>query len=294
MRFLYEEMTWAETDAAAAAGAVAVLPFGTTEQHGPHLPLMVDYLCAGSVARAAVERLVTAQPDQSAPPRAVVLHPVVYSFNEHHMDLPGTIAISATNIINYMVDIGRSLAHHGFQRIVILNGHGSNMPFTDVSARLITNQTPSICCGLAWWSLLDEQDLAWRESEWPGGFSHACELETSMLLHLRPDLVDMSKAVRTMDEVQRSPHIFWDLQRGSRVFFQEWWSRNSMTGVQGDATKATAEKGRVVFDAAVRKLAAFLEEFQAREIRPRRDAHTAQQADGRRRWWLADAGAPLG
>jgi creatinine amidohydrolase len=294
MKFLYEEMTWAETDAAAAAGAVAVIPFGTTEQHGPHLPLMVDYLCAGSVGKAAVERVCAAQPDQAAPPRAVLLHPVVYSFNEHHMDLPGTIAISADTIIKYMVDIGRSLAHHGFQRIIILNGHGSNMPFTDVSARLITNQTPSICCGLAWWSLLDEQDLAWRESEWPGGFSHACELETSMVLHLRPDLVDMSKAVRTMDEVQRSPHIFWELQRGAPVFFQEWWSRNGVTGVQGDATLATAEKGRIVFEAAVRKLAGFIEEFAAREIRPRQDVHTAKQADGRRRWWLSDAGAPLG
>src|SRR5687768_3528853 len=106
MKFLYEEMTWAETDAAAAAGAVAVLPFGTTEQHGPHLPLMVDYLCAGSVGQAAVEQFVAAQPDQAAPPRAVLLHPVVYSFNEHHMDLPGTIAISATTVIDYMVDIG--------------------------------------------------------------------------------------------------------------------------------------------------------------------------------------------
>jgi creatinine amidohydrolase len=115
-----------------------------------------------------------------------------------------------------------------------------------------------------------------------------------MVLHLRPDLVDMSKAVRTMDEVQRSPHIFWDLQRGARVFFQEWWSRNSVTGVQGDATLATAEKGRLVFEAATRKLADFIDEFRQREIRPRRDVHTARQADGRRRWWLTDADAPLG
>lgn len=286
MRYLYEEMTWAETDAAAAAGAVAVLPFGTTEQHGPHMPLMVDYLCASSVGRAAVEAVCREQADQSAPPRAVLLHPVVYSFNEHHMDLPGTIAISADTIIKYMVDIGRSLAHHGFQRIVILNGHGSNMPFTDVSARLITNQTPSICVGLAWWSLLKPEDLAWRESDWPGGFSHACELETSMVLHLRPDLVDMSKAVRTMDEVQRSPNIFWDLQGGAPVFFQEWWSRNGVTGVQGDATMATAEKGRLVFEAATFRLTSFIEEFAGRTIRPRRDVHTARQADGRRRWWL--------
>src|SRR6476620_2466638 len=154
MKYLYEEMSWPEADAAAAGGAVAVIPYGTTEQHRQHMPLMVDYLVAGSVARSAVERVVAAQPDQSAPPRAVALHPVSYSFNEHHMDLPGTIAISAHTIIDYLVEIGRSLAHHGFARMVILNGHGSNAPFMDIAALLITNQTPSICAGLAWWTLL--------------------------------------------------------------------------------------------------------------------------------------------
>lgn len=291
VKFMYEEMSWVESDRAAAAGAVAVIPFGTMEQHGPHLPLSTDFVCATGVARGAVERVNAGLPDD-AQPRAVLLHPVTYSFNEHHMDLPGTIAIGAHTIIDYMVDIGRSLAHHGFHRLMILNGHGSNMPFVDVASRLISNQTASICCGLGWWSLFADEDLAWRESEWPGGFSHGCELETSLMLHLRPDLVDMSQAVRTMEEVQRSEHIFWDLQRPARVFFQEWWSRNSTTGVQGDPTVATAEKGQKVYEVATRKIAALIEEFGQRAIRPREDVHTARQADGRRRWWIGDAGAP--
>jgi creatinine amidohydrolase len=288
VKYLYEEMSWPQADAAAAAGAVAVIPYGTTEQHGPHMPLMTDYLIAGSVARAAVERVVAAQPDRSTAPRAVVLHPVTYSFNEHHMDLPGTVAIGAHTIIDYLVEVGRSLAHHGFARMVILNGHGSNAPFMDIAARLITNQTPSICAGLAWWSLLTAEDRAGMEV--PSGLdSHAGETETSLVLHLRPELVDMSKAVRTIDEVQRSQSIM--AAERSSVNFQEWWSRNSTTGVQGDATKATAEKGRALFEAAASRVAAFVEEFAAREIRPRTDMHTAPQADGRRRWWLGDGNA---
>jgi creatinine amidohydrolase len=288
VKYLYEEMSWPQADAAAAAGAVAVIPYGTTEQHGPHMPLMTDYLIAGSVARAAVERVVAAQPDGSAAPRAVALHPVTYSFNEHHMDLPGTVAIGAHTIIDYLVDVGRSLAHHGFARMVILNGHGSNAPFMDIAARLITNQTPSICAGLAWWSLLTAEDRAGMEV--PSGLdSHAGETETSLVLHLRPDLVDMAKAVRTIDEVQRSRSIM--AAERSSVNFQEWWSRNSTTGVQGDATKATAEKGRALFEAAARRVADFVEEFAAREIRPRTDMHAAPQADGRRRWWLGDGSA---
>jgi creatinine amidohydrolase len=148
---------------------------------------------------------------------------------------------------------------------------------------LITNQTPSICAGLAWWTLLDAEDRLGMEV--PDALDrHAGETETSLLLHLRPDLVDMSKAVRTIDEVQRSEHVF--SPDGSSVVFQEWWSRNSRTGVQGDATRATAEKGRVLFEAASRKVAAFVGEFGQREIRPRQDLHTARQADGTRRWWL--------
>jgi len=291
MRFLYEEMSWPECDAAAAAGAVAVLPFGTMEQHGPHLPLATDIITSSSIARGAVERLC-AEADPNRPPPAVVLHPVPYSFNEHHMDYPGTIAIGAHTVIDYVTDIGRSIAHHGFRRMVIVNGHGSNAPFMDVACRLITNQTAAICAGLSWWSLLTEEDYAWRESAWPGGFSHGCELETSLLLHLRPDLVDMSKAPRDMDDVQRSEHIYWDMVRPTPVFFQEWFSRNSRTGVQGDATLATAEKGRLVYEAAVRKVAGFIAEFSRRAIPPRRDHHQAGREQGRR-WWITDDRTPL-
>lgn len=294
MKFLYEEMSWEEADRAAAGGAVAVIPFGTMEQHGPHLPLMTDYLCASGIAYGAVERVVARQPDQSGPPRAVMLHPVPYSFNDHHMDLPGTIAINPHTVIEYMTGIGKSLAHHGFSHIIILNGHGSNMPFVDLAARQINNHTASICTGLGWWSLFRPEDFTWRESEWPGGFSHGCELETSLVLFLRPEVVDMSKAVRTMDSVQRSENIYWDLQKGAPVFFQEWWSRNSLTGVQGDPTVATAEKGRLIHETATSRIADFIEEFSRREIRLRQDVHQARQADGRRRWWLTDAGTPLG
>jgi len=83
----------------------------------------------------------------------------------------------------------------------------------------------------------------------------------------------MSKAVKTMDEVQRSEHIFWDLARGGPVNFQEFFSRNSSTGIQGDPTLATPEKGKQLADAATRHLANFLLEFRGRQIRPRRDFH---------------------
>jgi len=269
--YRYEELSWPQVREAVQHDPVVVLPVGTTEQHGPHLPLMTDYLTAGRLAEDAVRSLADAAGDGPVP--ALVMHPVPYSFNEHHMDYPGTIAIDAHTIIDYLACIGRSLAHHGFRHIVLYNGHGSNAPFIDIAARLINNQTAAICAALSWWSLLHPEDLSWRESPYPGGFSHACEAETSLILHLQADLVDMSKAVKTMDEVQRSEHIFWDLARGGPVNFQEFFSRNSSTGIQGDPTLATPEKGKQLADAATRHLANFLLEFRGRQIRPRRDFH---------------------
>src|SRR5579859_1524589 len=261
-------MTWPEIREAVKMDPVIVLPVGTTEQHGYHLPLMVDYLCAGEVARAAVERSAG---------HALLMHPVTYSFNEHHLDYPGTISIDPHVIIDYLVCIGQSLAHHGFKRILLFNGHGSNVPFLDVAARTITNRTSAICAMTSWWSLLKKEDLAWRESVIPGGMSHACELETSMLLKLRPDLVQMDKAVDEVDGVQRSEHIFWDLSGGGRVTYQEFFSRNTVSGVAGQPTLATAAKGEIAFNAAVSDLVRFFDEFRQREIRPRRDLHDAEK-----------------
>jgi creatinine amidohydrolase len=266
--YFYQDLSWPELRDLAATDPVVVLPVGTTEQHGPHLPLSTDYLTAGTIARAAVEQIY---------PHALVMDAVPYSFNEHHMDYPGTINIDVHTIIDYIAAIGTSVAHHGFRHIVLFNGHGSNVPFLDVAARMITNRSTAICALASWWSLLSPEDFAWRESPFPGGFSHGCEAETSLLLHITPDLVDMKKAVRTMDEVQTSEHIWWDIAGSSGVTFQEFFSRNTSTGVQGDATVATEGKGRLLCTAATQRLSAFLEEFRRRDIRPRRDLHADSQ-----------------
>src|ERR1700722_5556285 len=186
LKYRYEEFTWPEIREAVAQNRVAVLPVGTVEQHGPHLPLVTDVLTAGEMSRLAVA---------SAPAESVLLPPVYYSFNEHHMDFPGTIAVEGPSIIKYVTDIGRSLARHGFRKILLVNGHGSNVPFLDVAARNITNSTAAVCAMASWGSLIPGSQLRgrrWRKL--PAVIKTRCELETSVLLHLRPDLVQMEKA----------------------------------------------------------------------------------------------------
>jgi creatinine amidohydrolase len=265
--FRYEELKSPEVGQAALQDPVVVLPVGTMEQHGPHMPLMVDYIIPQRIANEVAEQLA---------PNVIVMPPVVYSFNEHHMDFPGTIAINMYTIIDYVAQIGFSLAHHGFRHIVLLNGHGSNVPVMDLAMRRINNESAAISVLANYWALIRAEDLTWdRESH--GVSHHADEDETSLMLYLYPHLVDMGKAVRTVEEVQQSEHIWGAWPANTRIHYQEFFSRNTSTGIQGDPTGASAEKGEVLYKAAVRRTAAFFEEFRAREIRPQRDFHPKPQ-----------------
>ncbi len=262
-RFLWEEHSWPELREAARAEKVVVLPVGTIEQHGPHLPLATDCITSREMSRLAVERI---------PDEAVLMPQVFYAFNEHHLDFPGTIAVEGQTFINYVTDIGRSVAYHGFRKILLVNGHGSNVPFLDVAARNVTNRTEAVCALVPWWNLAHPAIEEIRESVYPGGMSHGCELETSVILHLRPDLVAMEKAEKDIS-FPTSRWIYWDLQKPAPVHFMEWFSRNSRSGTVGDPTLATREKGERVVECVVENLIDLIRDLRARVIPPRVDHH---------------------
>src|SRR5437899_2526901 len=124
--YVYAKLTWPEINDAVEAGKVPVVPVGSIEQHGPHLPLDVDCVCPTGVAFAAAERL----PDQ-----ILVLPTIVHGYTAHVMDFPGTINIHYEHFIAMVLDVVKSLAYHGFKKVILLNGHGSNMPNLDLVAR---------------------------------------------------------------------------------------------------------------------------------------------------------------
>ena len=155
---------------------------------------------------------------------------------------------------------------------MLVNGHGSNVPFLDIVARNINNHTESVAAMVSWWSLSDPALTEVREAPYPGGLSHGCELETSVIMHFRPDLVQMEKAERDMD-YPMGKYFFWDLQKGSKVHFQEFFSRNSRTGTKGDPTTSSPEKGRRIVECVVANMIELVREFRARPILPRVDHH---------------------
>ena len=239
------------------------MPVGTMEQHGPHLPLMTDFCIATEVARRAIEQV---------PDEALLMPTIYYGFNEHHMDFPGTIAIDGHHFVDYVADVGKSLAHHGFRKIILVNGHGSNVPFLDAAARAVTNSTPAVCAMVPWWTLAASAAREIRESERPGGICHGGEAETSAMLYLRGEMVRFEKAKKEIG-FQKSRYIHWDLLDKPPVTFMEWWSRFSKSGVVGDPTLATREKGEKLVETAANELAEFIKEFRRRKIADRVDHH---------------------
>ncbi len=264
--FRYGEMTWPEIKTAADSGRVAVVPVATIEDHGKHLPVDTDVrLCVAACDAAGA----------LAPDRIVVIPPINHGYSPHHMDFPGPITIGAETFIRYCVDVCRSVAYHGFKRILIVNGHGSNTPFVDIIARLTIVETGATCAAVNYWAVPGVREVAesLRESDAVGGMNHACEFETSIYLALKPELVDMSKAVRELDH--RPTKNYWtDLVAGDGpLVMMEHWSALTQTGVMGDPTKASAEKGRRLLEAAAKGIVELVDELRARPDAVRRDHH---------------------
>ncbi|MCA9121437.1 MAG: creatininase family protein [Planctomycetaceae bacterium] len=267
--YRYEKLTWPEINDAIDMGKVCFVPCGAVEQHGPHLPLDVDLVCPLGVARGAGELI---------PDKMLVLPIVAYGYTGHVMDFPGTINSDYRTFQEHVLDIARSLAYHGFKKIVLFNGHGSNMPNLDLVARRANLETDAECVCLAWWNLLtvDKEFLpSWRESKFPGGCSHACELETSLYMYLDGDNVRKDKiksGVISYNE-EDSPFQWVDLLGQGPATVVSWTSSYSETGVLGDAELATEEKGRRACEEAVKQLVRFVTWFKDRPKDQRRDFH---------------------
>jgi creatinine amidohydrolase len=230
------------------------------------LPVDTDLRLCAAVCEEAVSR---------ASDRAVLVPPVNHGYSPHHMDFPGPITIGAETFMRYGLDVCKSLAHHGFKRILIVNGHGSNTPFVDIIARLTTVESGVLAAAVNYWAAPGVRDAAesLRESEKIGGMNHACEFETSLYLAIAPELVDMSKAVHELSH--RPTKNYWtDLIGGDGpLTMMEPWSALSESGVMGDPTKATAEKGRKLFDAAANGIVELIDELRSREAAVRKDRH---------------------
>lgn len=241
-----------DVDRVLSASSVIVQPLGAIEQHGPHLPLNTDLAIASAVAEVAVPRAVAAGVD------AWLLPPLVYTKSNEHAWSAGTIWMSARTMLSVLEDIGRCVAATKARKLVFLNGHGGNSALVAMANRELRLQF-GLETFLAHPTQPADQGGASPPSELGMGV-HGGTDETSMMLHLHPELVDMSKAVRDVPEhLAANRHVRF----GGSVAFG--WLSNDFGdhGHIGDPTQASAELGRQLFDGAVSTFVDVLAEVAA-------------------------------
>ena len=236
------------------SGSVIVQPVGAIEQHGPHLPLSVDLV----IAEAAADAVVEARGQELD---LWLLPPIAVSKSNEHAGFPGSLSLSATTMLAVLDDIGRAIAETPAQRLVFLNGHGGNSALLNVACRELRHDHGLMTFLMHPFVPPDHGGIS-PETELGMGI-HAGHDETSVMLHLRPDLVDMSRATRNV------PDAFADrsyVRFGGLTSFG-WLARDfGPDGHIGDPTGATAEPGDALFGRAVELLGEQLAEVATFEF----------------------------
>lgn len=249
-----DELRAPELERRIGASSVLVQPLGAIEQHGPHLPYNTDLLIADRVSTEAVAR-VGEEHD------VWLLPPLAYTKSNEHAWSAGTIWLSATTLLAVLDDIGRCVAATGARRLVFLNGHGGNSALVGVANREL-RLAHGLMTFLAHPGVPPDQGGESGAGERGMGI-HGGVDETSLMLHLAPDLVDMGAATRNVPEaLADNRHVRF----GGPVGFG-WLSDDfGPDGHIGDPTGATAERGRTIFEAAVAGFADALGEIAAFDL----------------------------
>jgi creatinine amidohydrolase len=244
------ELTW--QDAGEVSKEVVVLvPTGSLEQHGPHLPLYTDSYLATAAAEAVESRI----------PDKVLLVPCVWlGCSSHHLPFPGSLSASFPGYEDALVQIVESLIPHGFTKFFFLNGHGGNDDSNSVVCRRLKVDNPDCVFGNRGYFAYIPADVLKATMTGPlKEIRHACEAEASMMLHVHPSLVRRDKL--RDDGLRTDPEV-----SGLTLHFDELTEEGSY----GYATLATAEKGKALFDSAVegavRELSALADGFVLKGI----------------------------
>jgi creatinine amidohydrolase len=230
-------MTRDEVEAAIKEFPVAILPMGATEQHGHHLPLGVDIYLAEGVSRKLSEKT-----------GALLLPTQPFGYSWVWRDIPGTVSLQQHHVEAVIKDVAHSVARYGIKMLILVNGHDANNASMKYATRELADELDIPVIYLFYPNLNKMIEDLCDSPTWHG-MVHACEFETSLMLALKPELVDMSKAVREYPEKPR-------LYGKSSISLGEL----SKSGVYGDAAKATKEKGEKMLSYFVNEMEQILME----------------------------------
>lgn len=262
------ELTWREVrDYLDGGNDLVLLPVGSVEQHGPHMPMGHDAFAAQNVVADAARRA------------GVLAYPTLwYGWTYHHMALPGTVSLRPATLTAVVTDLLRSVVFHGFNRAVVVNGHRrANLAPLEIAVTELRHQTGAALAVVDVGIVAADKIPGIRTTP-PGGVGHADELETSHALHMNPELVRMERAEARM----MNPRPAWltghhtsdPAVEAPRFHYpktvEEARKDAGDLGSTGDPTAATAEKGRAFHEAVVERLVGVIEHLKRQEVSVRR------------------------
>lgn len=237
------------------ARTVAVLPLGATEQHGPHLPLSVDQVVVDGIIANALPRLPDDLPVLVLPTQQV-------GYSPEHVRFDGTLTLSAGTVIANWTELGECVARAGLKKLLLFNSHGGQVGLMDIVARELRSRCKLIVYSSSWWNLpLGEAARALFGADEHRFGIHAGDVETSMMLALRAQHVEMAQACDFKSTSQQRAGRYAILGNGSSAKLGWQMQDYNTRGAAGNAAAATADKGRATLDAAGQQLALMLQEF---------------------------------
>jgi len=244
-------------------GKVILMPIGHTEQHGFHLPLSVDTHIIDTIARGTAEK---------APSRAYALPVMPYGVSTHRPSFAGTLSAGGRSFEDFWLGVIDALEPRGFDRFYLISGHGGNTSFLVNIVKYAGERYRRIFCATAFLhtsGTLGAAALEKYRTSPIGGMGHACELETSFMLHLHPELCHMERVVDETDFIA-TPSYYMDWIEGGSLIANPPWDDDTRTGAYGAGSHATAEKGRLWLECAIEEKVGHVEEIH--EQHERREA----------------------
>lgn len=247
------DLTTARFAATDMGAVVAVQPVAAVEQHGPHLPVRVD----AAINAGIIERTMQLLAPET---QCLVLPALPVGKSNEHLAFPGTLSLSYETLAKVWYEIGESVHRAGCRKLIFFNSHGGQPQIVDIVCRELRVRLDMFAVACSWFSAIDMTDLFDREELSYG--IHGGAIETSMMLHLHPDLVDMTKAERFVSAAAAIAARNAVLRAEGSVGFG--WQAQDLhpAGVTGDATAATAALGRELVDRSAAALAALIAETQ--------------------------------
>jgi creatinine amidohydrolase len=239
---------------------VVIVPIGHTEQHGLHLPLSTDTTIIGAIATGVTENL---------PLQACNLPVWPYGVSTHRQAFAGTLNAGGRAFEDFWVAVVDVLVARGFDRMYLISGHGGNCSFLQNVIKYAGERHRRIFCATAWLYLSDAEGskVLYQHRQSPiGGMGHAGELETSLVLHLRQDLVHMDRVIDETNYIA-TPNYYMDWNEGGALIANPPWDDDTKTGAYGAGSLATPEKGKIWLEAAIQEKSAHVLEIHEQQKR---------------------------